>query len=105
VIQFIPFVDWLAALTSVTLLIVLWDEIGGVQRAVLGGCVAAVAGVQLFKDSFTTAKVAVALQTVLCCLPGHPLVNWPLKQHSHRSNTEAAQKTHRFDGRRSNRLA
>lgn len=61
-VQFIPFIDWLA---SVTLLIVLWDEIGGVQRAVLGGCVAAVAGVQLFTDSFTTAKIAVALQTVL----------------------------------------
>jgi hypothetical protein len=32
-VQFIPFIDWLAALASVTLLIVLWDEIGGGQRA------------------------------------------------------------------------
>jgi hypothetical protein len=65
VIQFIPFIDWLAALTSISLLITLWDELGAVERAGLGGCIAAAAGVQLFSESFTLAKVALALQTVL----------------------------------------
>lgn len=64
-VQFIPLIDWLATLCSVALLIVLWDEIGSLQRALISGSVVSVAGIQFFTDSFTTAKIAFALQTVL----------------------------------------
>ena len=74
-VQFIPFIDWLAALCSVTLLIVLWDEIGSVQRALLSGSVVSVAGIQFFTDSFTTAKIAVALQTVLAV---YLIIRWKM---------------------------
>ena len=66
-IQFIPFIDWLAALTSITLLIVLWRaaDIGQLEAAVLGAWFATAAGVQVFSDSFLATRVALALQTVL----------------------------------------
>lgn len=67
VIQFIPFIDWLAALTSLTLLIVLWKEgdTGQVAAVVLGVWFVAAAGVQVFSDSFLATRIALALQTVL----------------------------------------
>jgi hypothetical protein len=66
-IQFIPFIDWLAALTSITLLIVLWraGDIGQVEAAILGLWFTAAAGVQVFSDSFLATRIALAFQTVL----------------------------------------
>ena len=74
-IQFIPFIDWLAALTSITLLIVLWRaaDIGQFETAALGVLFAAAAGVQVFSDSFLATRIALALQTVLAV---HLIIRW-----------------------------
>lgn len=63
----IPFIDWLAALTSIALLIVLWrsGDIGQIEAPVLAVWFVAAAGVQVFSDSFLASKIALALQTVL----------------------------------------
>jgi hypothetical protein len=77
VIQFIPLIDWLAALTSITLLIVLWRaaDIGQLEAAVLAVWFAASAGVQVFSDSFLATRIALALQTVLAV---YLIIRWRL---------------------------
>jgi hypothetical protein len=77
VIQFIPFIDWLAALTAIALLIVLWQsgDIGQVEGAVLAVWFVAAAGVQLFSDSFLATRIALAAQTVLAV---YLIIRWKM---------------------------
>lgn len=74
-IQFIPLIDWAAALTSITLLIVLWREggLGGVELGILGAWFAAALGVQFFSASLLAARIALALQTLLAA---YLIIRW-----------------------------
>lgn len=74
-IQFIPFIDWLAALTSITLLIVMWQgsDLGRIEAPVLAAWFGAAAAAQGFSESFLAARLALAAQTVLAA---YLIIRW-----------------------------
>ena len=73
----LPFLLWLAAITSLVLLVVLWSggELGGPARVLLGGWFLGAAWCQFFSGSMTWAAIGLALQTLLAV---YLLVRWKL---------------------------
>lgn len=62
-----PWLAWIAALTSVTLLIVMWaiGELAPRTLAVLGGCFLLAAYCQFFSASAPVGALGILLQTLL----------------------------------------
>lgn len=66
-IQFIPFISWLAALTSAVTMGILWTsgELGPRAGAVLGAWFLVALYLQIFGASVLIAATGLALQTIL----------------------------------------
>ena len=66
-IQFIPFISWLAALTSVVTIAILWTtgELGPRATAVLSAWFLGALYLQMFGASMMVAAIGLSLQTLL----------------------------------------
>lgn len=66
-LQLFPFIAYVAVVTSITLLAILWNsgDIGQVQGIVLTGWLAGAAYCQFFGESMATVVIGLGLQTVL----------------------------------------